>query len=429
LTAFALLFLAVLPGHAQTNESSFFNPFASRDPLAETGRESDHMTGDWGGLRTRLVERGWHFQFGYIAEPMANVSGGLRRGGAYNGLGKLALDLDLEAATGFWKGGEFFVSSIWLHGDSLTGKRVGDVTALSNIDAFDSLRLYELWLQQTFLGERVSVRFGNLLADEEFTYTEYGGLFLNSAFGWPHFISANTVNTGPAFFVTAPGVRLRVDPCEHFYLQAGIYDGDSFDDPAGGDPRKNANGTRVHFSGDQGVFALYEAGLKLNQSEGATGLPGTYKIGAWTHSSVPATGQSLHGLYFAGEQLVWREQPDTDEGLGLFFRIGGSPSHQSAFNLAIDGGVHYQGLLPTREDDVFGIGVAYARVSDSVRAAALAAGTFPLPDQEIVIESNYQLQLKPWWTVQPNVQWILHPGGSDAISDALVVGLRTSLTF
>jgi porin len=411
-------------------ETNVFNPFSSRDPLAETGRESDHLTGDWGGWRTKMLERGFHFQLGYIAETMANVSGGLRRGGSYNGLVKAAIEVDTELATGGWRGGNFFASALALHGDSLSAKRVGDATALSNLDAYDSVRLYELWLEQSVWQNRLSLRVGQLLADEEFAFTEYGGLFLNSAFGWPHFISANTVNTGPAFFATALGARLKLEPCEHFYLQAGLYDGDTFDDPLGGDPRKNAHGTRFHLSGDQGSFSLYEAGLKWNQGEHVKGLPGSFKFGGWHHSGVPATGvQSLHGLYLATEQLVWREADDSAQGLGVFFRAGGSPSNRSAFNLAVDGGLHYQGLLPARDNDVTGLAVAYVRVSDSVRAAALAGGVTPLPDREMVIEFDYQAQIKPWCTVQPCVQWILHPGGSDAIADAVIVGLRTNLTF
>jgi len=426
----ALLLLPLIASAQSGAETNFFNPFSSRDPLAETGRESDHLTGDWGGWRTKMLERGFHFQLGYIGETMASVSGGLRRGGSYNGLVKAALEVDTERATGGWRGGNFFASALALHGDSLSAKRVGDATALSNLDAYDSVRLYELWLEQSLWDGRVSLRAGQLLADEEFAFTEYGGLFLNSAFGWPHFISANTVNTGPAFFATALGARLKLEPREHFYLQAGVYDGDTFDDPLGGDPRKNARGTRFHLGGDQGVFSLYEAGWKWNQGEDAKGLPGNAKLGGWHHSGVPATGaQSLHGLYLAAEQLAWREAGDSGQGLGVFFRAGGSPSNRSNFNLTVDGGVRYQGLFPSRDNDIAGLAVAYARVSDRVRTAALAGGVTPLPDHEIVMEFDYQAQIKPWCTVQPCVQWILHPGGSNAIADAVIVGLRTNLTF
>jgi porin len=61
-----------------------------------------------------------------------------------------------------------------------------------------------------------------------------------------------------------------------------------------------------------------------------------------------------------------------------------------------------------------------------------------LRDDDAVIEVTYQTQIAPWWTVQPDLQVILHPGGNSldptlaaprAIPDALVIGLRTSLVF
>ena len=37
------------------------------------------LLGDWGGLRTRLHERGVDFQLNYFSEPAYNVSGGDKR--------------------------------------------------------------------------------------------------------------------------------------------------------------------------------------------------------------------------------------------------------------------------------------------------------------------------------------------------------------
>ncbi|SBW85126.1 hypothetical protein PVE_P0081 (plasmid) [Pseudomonas veronii 1YdBTEX2] len=34
------------------------------------------MTGDWGGLRTELLDKGYDFQFSYQSESAANVEGG-----------------------------------------------------------------------------------------------------------------------------------------------------------------------------------------------------------------------------------------------------------------------------------------------------------------------------------------------------------------
>src|SRR5688572_32832586 len=92
------------------------NPLPSSDPIAarvpgmETGSESDHLTGDWGGVRTRLFNRGVHILAGYTGEVLGNVSGGMRRGAVYEGLLEIAVRID-TGKLGLWPNGTFHVSS------------------------------------------------------------------------------------------------------------------------------------------------------------------------------------------------------------------------------------------------------------------------------------------------------------------------------
>jgi porin len=52
-----------------------------------------------------------------------------------------------------------------------------------------------------------------------------------------------------------------------------------------------------------------------------------------------------------------------------------------------------------------------------------------------VIEFMYQAQLAPWWMVQPDIQYIVRPGGGVLNNDgslrpnAWVIGLRSALSF
>jgi carbohydrate-selective porin OprB len=93
LKVFALAVL-VLPtcAYAQADTNKEPAVVAAKIPSGETGSEADHMTGDWGGLRSRLVSQGIHLRAGYTAEVQANVSGGVRRGGVYSALLELGLD-------------------------------------------------------------------------------------------------------------------------------------------------------------------------------------------------------------------------------------------------------------------------------------------------------------------------------------------------
>ena len=53
----------------------------------------------------------------------------------------------------------------------------------------------------------------------------------------------------------------------------------------------------------------------------------------------------------------------------------------------------------------------------------------PLPDYEDIFEVTYQANIAPWLSVQPDLQYIIHPGGSSRYDDALVIGARTVVTF
>ncbi|MCI0481094.1 MAG: carbohydrate porin, partial [Candidatus Dadabacteria bacterium] len=64
-----------------------------------------------------------------------------------------------------------------------------------------------------------------------------------------------------------------------------------------------------------------------------------------------------------------------------------------------------------------GLGFAYGRLSRDLEDK----------DYEIGIEGTYIFQVTPWLGLQPDVQLIIHPGGSAGIPDALVAGMQISV--
>jgi porin len=82
-------------------------------------------------------------------------------------------------------------------------------------------------------------------------------------------------------------------------------------------------------------------------------------------------------------------------------------------------------------------GFAYAKISKDIMAVDQA--TVPAVvarDYEAVFELTYAAQIAPWWTVQPDVQYIVHPnGGQDSndptqrLGNAFVAGLRSTVKF
>ncbi len=204
--------------------------------------ERDTLTGNWGGLRTKLEDVGIRLGLQEQSEVWSNVSGGVRRGFTYDGLTTASLNLDLDKAFG-WSGGRIFVSAFQIHGRGPTPNLVGNLQAVSSVEATRATRLYDLWLEQTFLNEKLSLRIGQEGANDEFMISQYGALFMNSSFGFPALAALDLPSGGPNYPLATPFVRLKYIATDQLTFMAGAYNGD----PAGpgrGDPQeRNASGT------------------------------------------------------------------------------------------------------------------------------------------------------------------------------------------
>jgi porin len=51
------------------------------------------------------------------------------------------------------------------------------------------------------------------------------------------------------------------------------------------------------------------------------------------------------------------------------------------------------------------------------------------PTYEWVLEWDYRAQLTPWLYVMPGLQYVIRPGGTGQIPNALVIGAEIGITF
>jgi porin len=422
----------------------------------------DTLTGDWGGLRDTLADQGITFTVTYTGEVFGNVTGGIKQGTEYDGVFQPQIDLDLDKLLG-WQGASFRASMLQGHGPSLSTRWVGNTLGVSGVVVVPpATRLYNLWLQQKLFGDVLSVRAGMMNVDAEFLTSPNASLFMNNTFGWPVWTSADLPGGGPVYPLSAPGVSARVNPgIDGVYVQAAVFSGD----PAGGDGSNSPNtiipnGTVVSFNG--GAFIIAEAGYAINQAKGAKGPPLAYKLGGWYHTSnrfqdqrfandglsladPAATGIPLNhdgnwGVYGVADATLY--QTRNGNRLSGFARIGAAtPGDRNLVALYVDAGLTYGGLIPGRDNDTAGIAVAYARIGNNARGldrdTQFFTGNpaFPIRSAEVVMELSYQVQVAPWLTVQPDLQYIFNPDGgvlnpkASLRRDAVVVGLRSALTF
>ena len=89
--------------------------------------ESKWMTGDWGGTRTELLEKGYDFTVDYVGEVASNLHGGYNndKTARYSDQFALGAHLDLQKIFG-WHDAEFKLAITERSGRNLSNDRISD---------------------------------------------------------------------------------------------------------------------------------------------------------------------------------------------------------------------------------------------------------------------------------------------------------------
>jgi porin len=419
-----------------------------------------------GGLRTWLGNYGVTFNLQETSEYLNNLSGGVKRGGAYDGLTQFGIVVDTDKAVGL-PGGTFNVSGLQIHGTNLTQRNLLTLQSASGIEANSTTRLWELWYQQSLVGGKVDVKVGQQSLDQEFMISQYATPFMNATFGWPVLPSVNMPAGGPAYPLSSLGVRVRAKPADAWTVLAGVFDGN----PAGngvGDPQKlNAHGT--NFNLGNGALFIGEVQYALNPAPSdpsapkPAGLPGTYKLGFWYNTEqfadqrldntglslanpastgIPQSHRGNYSFYAVADQMVWRPSADSPQSLGVFARVMGAPGDRNLVDLGVNAGVTLKAPFKGRDNDVVGLAVGYAKIGSHAQdlasdTASLTTPGYPSRSAETIIEATYQYQVTPWWQLQADVQYAFRPAGgipnpnspSERVHNETIVGVRTNLVF
>ena len=246
------------------------------------------------------------------------------------------------------------------------------------------------------------------------------------------------------------GIRLAFMPVKAFTFQTAIFEGNKFPQNV------NRHGFRYSFNREFGYFWINEAQLRWFQNEDSSGLAGTFKVGAWVHTARfanPSDGELLdgnYGFYFIVDQILYRQRgemvaatsgrddkmvssnkdaaKEAGKGLNWFGRLGFAPQDQNFIGFYFDTGLTYKGIIPSRDDDTIGIAFDYAQLSSGAQQAAIVSGSVGV-GAEMVLEVTYQAQITKWLSMQPDLQFVINPGGNQDLKNALVIGLRTAITF
>ncbi|MGS0754714.1 carbohydrate porin [Roseateles sp. GG27B] len=403
---------------------------------------SSALLGDMWGLRTELSKRGISLSVQETSEYLGNTSGGIKKGFEYDGLTQILVQLDTQRAIGHY-GGLFNISLLNIHGNNLSSDNLLTLQTASGIEADRATRLWELWYDQKFLDEdRLDIKVGQQSLDQEFMVSTNALYFVNTMFGWPMLPSANLPGGGPAYPLSALGVRVSARPVNGVTLLAGVFNGSPVKNDNGSDPQlQNRHGTS--FASHDG--RLYIAEMQFSHPTlGSMVEPGqvqalgwTYRIGAWYNSQYfsdmkldhsglsladpSSTGiaqkhQGNYAVYVVADKLVWRDEHYPDRTVAIFGRVMGTPlTDRNLIDFSLNAGLVFHSPLRNHPADTIGLGIGYAHVSKQVSqldisTAQVNGTTGPIRGGEKFIELTYQYQLKPWIQIQPDIQYVSNPG-------------------
>jgi porin len=236
------------------------------------------------------------------------------------------------------------------------------------------------------------LKVGRQDAAADFGLVDFGAEFLNSSFG------VIPTSPLPTFPDPALGVSAFADLTGELSIGVGVY---ASTPTSWGRIRGRTFGGEVGFaprSGDARSSTKYRVGFWYQRHPADPGAPG------------------VSSVYAALDQVLFREGKGA-EGLSGFLQLGTSTGAPNGVSDYLGAGLVYTGLLPGRNEDRVGLGVAHAR---------LPAGTDGGPT-ETAIELLYRVRPWRWLTLQPSVHWLLQPGGRGR--NAIVAGLRIETGF
>ncbi|MCK1784231.1 carbohydrate porin [Pseudomonas sp. TNT11] len=424
-------------------------PASAADPSSQWG------TGDWGGLRSELLEQGVDVIVGYVGEGATNVHGGYNhdRTARYTAQWALGTHLDLQKLLG-WNDAEFQLLVTERNGNNLSNERVSDPRApqLSSVQEVwgrgQTWRLTQMWYRQKFFDSALDLKLGRLGVNEDFASFPCDFQSLS-------FCSAPIGNVAGDVWYSGPvsqwGGRVRYNLNEQWAVQVGAYE----QNPS---YLSTGNGFKLSGSGTKGALVPVEVIWK--PTVGQQALPGEYRLGYY-HSSAAAndvyedingapqalTGQapksrsSKHGAWIMGQQQLTAHHGDASRGLSVFASLTVHDKATSSIESFQNIGAVYKGPFDARPKDDIGLGVARLKVNDDVtkRQRLINDSTgitdydnplyVPVQHSEYNIELNYGVHVTDWLTVRPNVQYVRNPGGVYEVDNAWVAGLKLQASF
>lgn len=359
-------------------------------------------------MRDGLAGRGISLSGSIVLEGFNNFMGGVRSGEVVGASTiDLSVGLDAEKLLGI-AGGELYADLEDHAGQDPSNAIAGDLQVFDKLNSPPYLQLFEFWYQQLLFNGALRVKVGKIDANSEFSVVDYGLPFLSSSTQ-----VSPTVFLFPTTPDPMPAVNLFFTPSRSFYTSVGAFYGnrsDRFGDFIG-NPEFNQLSR-------YGGFFIIESGFSWRSSF-ISPFAGNLKVGAWGHDgtflrldNTMQTGTG--GIYAIIDQTIFGH--NSSRPIRTFLEYGLTQQTINPVYEHYGAGFTWTGLLASRPADIAGLTAQYAAIGPE---AGLRY------DYELAFETFYTLKAFRWGSIMPDLQYIVHPGGT--YRNALVATVHLSV--
>ncbi|WP_312536601.1 carbohydrate porin [Acinetobacter variabilis] len=407
---------------------------AMTSALAESAfdPQGQYLLGDWNGKRTELAQQGVKFEANLLTDTAYLADGGRNEGADPLTSAQLWLgtQLDMEKLAG-WDGVTVRAVATARQGQSTSVRDLqGDAAQWANVQGTfgrgnQDSRLTELSIEKNYKDQGLSIKAGRLGLGMDFNVMACD--FASTAFcaaqmgKWQGNIWMNTP-------VAQWGARVKQQLNPEVAVQVGVYEFN----PDNGNGAKEGQGWSLDTDNADGVTIPAE--VIWTPKSLVNGLPGSYRVGGMYNTADDvanqkdvATGEGKNRT-FAGWLAVEQQLTSIGNGRQGLHSFANFTWHDRDTNKVDNSqqlGLKYIGLVDSQPNNILGLAVNRVHVNDRF------ADSRPVYDAsaEYNIELNYSYNATKWLMLRPNLQYVINPGSSNQVDNALVLGLTTRVVF
>lgn len=388
--------------------------------------ERSTLTGDWGGTRNELAQKGLTLDAYSTQIYQGVLTGGKDKGWQYGGRENLTLNFDL-GRMGLMPGGFLTLEGEGNYGEFAGSHQTGAVLPADNNSLFPTTDGPQFDLSQVLYTQFVSHNLGFFVGkidatsgdNNAFAHGKGDRQFLNTAFGFNPIITV----AAPAYGLGAGAVILPTGNPHEFIITLTAMDMEGqastsgFDTVFKGGTSFVAEGRyTTHFferTGHQLLGGMYSDRLYTSVDQNLRnfiipGLPIQTASGSWA-------------AYYNFDQYLYQPNPKEDRGFGVFGRFGLSDGEANPVHYSSSIGLAGKGLIMGRKHDQFGVGYFHLTASNSP-----ALDTLGFRDSQ-GFEAYYEFAITPAVLLTPDIQ-VIEPS-QQHVETATVLGVRLTVKF